>query len=110
MNLPKHVVRSSKKHKRKRSRSRQSKDVIHVTLRSSSVEYSHSYRSRSVLQPSSISITDNIQSSPKISNHCNSVKKDIVDTHHRQTKKKKKKLVYYTYFIVFGYILFDINI
>jgi len=93
MNLPKHVVRS---------RSRQSKDAIHVTLRSSSVKYlhSHSYKSRSVLQPSSISITDNIQSSPKISNHGNSAKKDIVDTHHRQTKKKKKTLVYYLFYSI----------
>ena len=80
MNVPKHVVRS---------RSRQSTNVIHVTLRSSSVKYSHSYRSRSVLQPSSISITDNTQSSFKKSSHRNFVKNDTVDTHHRQRKKNR---------------------
>ena len=80
MNVPKHVVRS---------RSRQSTNVIHITLRSSSVKYSHSYRSRSVLQQSSTSITDGIQSSFKKSSHRNFVKNDTVDTHHRQRKKNR---------------------
>ena len=91
MNVSKHVVQSSKKHKRKRSRSRQSTNTIHITLRSSSVKYSHShsYRSRSVLQQSSTSITDGIQSSFKKSSHRNFVKNDTVDTYHRQRKKNR---------------------